>query len=1000
MAQLPESLNMERRSLTFSKKHQLTISKNLAFLILFAFIVCIVVTALIAHYVTLQADETRCKLQLDQQGTHAPHDGITTPSTNDSTTIDHIDDTNTTHDVETTTADTSIDDNNVTGAKYLRLPRSVLPIDYDMRILTVMSNLTFYGSSVIFVNVTMATDNVTMHAEGLNITCEDVRVVEAVEGQTVQVVSCSTEKEQEFYVLHFDQPIEEGLYNITMNFGGKLRDDLSGYYASNYKNGNETRWIAATQFEPTEARRAFPCFDEPAMKATFRITIGRPNNLTSISNMPLMSSTISELQDYTWDEFQRSVPMSTYLVAYIVSDFKPRTIGNFSLYARDSAYSQTKTAADLGPKLLKHLEEFFDVPFPLPKMDLAAIPDFSAGAMENWGLITFRESNLLYEEGVSTKKNLQRIAIVIAHELGHQWFGNLVTPSWWTDLWLNEGFASYLEYTATDAIFPEWKMMDQFIVDDLQMVFNLDALKSSHPISIEVHNPNEISDIFDRISYAKGATIIRMMEDFLTTSSFRQGLTNYLNEKKYSNAEQNDLWLSLTTQAHKDNIFGPEITVKDVMDTWTLQMGFPVITVNRTDKQISLTQDKFELNRNNISTNYSWWVPLTYQTKSGLKGRSWLSKDSKTLTLEDINITPSEWFLVNLNQTGYYRVNYDDLGWSLLETQLKEDHTKLDPKNRAQIMNDVLSLSSAGYVDYSVALNISTYLQSEEEYIPWTATLTKMNFLFEMFQRSGHFDKFKVYFTNLIQPLYKKLGFVDVKSDPILKTYLREVILKKACQLGLSECIEWAHTEFRNWMLSPNPDNLNSISPNLKSIVYCTALETGGEQMWNFAWQRFINANVGTERELLMQALGCTKEMWLLNKYMTMAITPDSEIKKQDAILVFRAIGSRIVGQTAGMRFVISKWSEINTYMGKSVLAMNSILSSVTSNLNTEKELEEVQMFSKRYENDVTFSQRNAKQVIEQTQANIDWMNKYFHTIVEWLTNYEIQLSNSNSSQR
>ena len=260
--------------------------------------------------------------------------------------------------------------------------------------------------------------------------------------------------------------------------------------------------------------------------------------MTSISNMPIKSDgkgvAMEDDAEYVWDHYDTTVPMSTYLLAFVVSDFEnelsPPT-GNgiqFRIWARKNALDQIDYAKSIGAKMLKYFEDYFSVKYPLPKQDMIAIPDFSAGAMENWGLITYRETALLYKEGVSSRSNKQRIAIVVSHELAHQWFGNLVTPSWWTDLWLNEGFASYVEYLGVEAVQPEMKLMEQFVTMDLQSVMKIDALESSHPISIPVGHPDEISEIFDRISYAKGASIIRMMDHFLTTDTFRKGLANYL----------------------------------------------------------------------------------------------------------------------------------------------------------------------------------------------------------------------------------------------------------------------------------------------------------------------------------------------------------------------------------------------------------------------------------------------------------------------------------------
>lgn len=247
-------------------------------------------------------------------------------------------------------------------------------------------------------------------------------------------------------------------------------------------------------------------------------------------DFPLYHNCSESIPNYVWDHFAETLPMSTYLLAYAITDFSHISLGNFSVWARADAIQSAKYALSVGPKILDFLENFFGIAFPLPKMDMIALPEFQAGAMENWGLITFRETAMLYEKGISTASNKQRVASVVGHELAHQWFGNLVTPSWWSDIWLNEGFASYMEYLTANAVAPEWKLLDEFVVNELQTVFQLDALTTSHKISQEVGNPQEIFELFDRISYAKGSTVIRMMSHFLTDTVFRRGLSNYLRE--------------------------------------------------------------------------------------------------------------------------------------------------------------------------------------------------------------------------------------------------------------------------------------------------------------------------------------------------------------------------------------------------------------------------------------------------------------------------------------
>ncbi|GAB1862315.1 Aminopeptidase [Camponotus japonicus] len=892
----------------------------------------------------------------------------------------------------------------------VRLPKAVVPDSYELWLIPFIweGNFTFHGEVKILVNVTLDTNNVTLHAVDMKIDegFTNIREYSANSNKTnnkiIRIVEQRNDTDRQFHVIKTSDTLSRGKqYVVHLKFIGYLNDYLQGFYRSSYMAGNQTKWIATTQFQATDARRAFPCFDEPALKAKFRINIARPKNMTSISNMPIEGAPmpVPGLHTYVWDHYERSVPMSTYLVAFIVSDFDVRRSedGNFGVWTRHDAINQSQYSLNIGPKILKYYEEYFQIKFPLPKMDMVALPDFSAGAMENWGLITYRETAMLYQEGISTSSNKQRVATVVSHELAHQWFGNLVTPSWWTDLWLNEGFASYVEYIGIDAVEPSWKVLEQFVVHELQNVFGLDALESSHPISIEVGHPDEINEIFDRISYGKGASIIRMMDHFLTTKVFKQGLTNYLNEKAYQSAEQNDLWHALTQQAHKDKVLEPSVTVKEIMDTWTLQTGFPVITVTRNynNNSATLTQERFLLRNGTTKVTTSpseplWWVPITYTSEKQLNFKNtqpmkWM-KAEHSIILNDLGISSSEWILFNVQETGYYRVNYDRTNWQMIIKQLNKQNFKdISTINRAQLIDDALNLARAGNLDYSIALDVTSYLAHETEYLPWKAAFSAINYLNDMLIKTQGYDKFRLYVLKLLDNVYKQVSFIDKMGDPQLTVFTRIDVLNWACNFGHEDCVANAVQQFNNWRHTPNPNVNNPISPNLKGVVYCTAIRMGGQIEWDFAWQRYRATNVGSEKDLLLQALGCTRETWLLNRYLDWAITENSGIRKQDVARVFGSVASNVIGQPIAFNYFRNKWTRLREYFGTSLLSINNIVKSSTRGINTRYELKDLLEFATEHINELGTARRTIQQTVEQAEANIRWIDNNHAIIRDWL---------------
>ena len=526
---------------------------------------------------------------------------------------------------------------------------------------------------------------------------------------------------------------------MHLEYTGTINNMMSGFYRSKYKSTvpapstvpkeGEFDLMFSTQFEPCDARRALPCFDEPNLKATFDFEIEMPDGLTALSNMP-EKGTRAGSNGRTFVTFEKTPIMSTYvmlssdprrtmadmlqLLAWAFGDFEyvedltQRKYNGKQLpvrvYTTRGLKEQGRWGLEHSHKIVDYFSEIFQIDYPLPKVDLLAVHEFAQGAMENWGLITYRTTAILFDEKNSDARYRKRIAYVVAHELAHQWFGNLVTMDWWNELWLNESFATWVGYLATDHFHPEWDEWAQFTFEGTGAAFNIDGLRSSHPIEVPVKSATEVDQIFDAISYYKGSSVIRMLSSYLGVPTFLNGVASYLKGHLHGNATTNDLWAALSQASGKD--------VQAFMDPWIKKTGFPVLTIAEEPGQIGVRQSRFLLGGGvqPADDETVWWIPLGLMTN---EDSTKVDMSALTIKEETIRRIDETFYKINKDATGFYRTNYppDRL------TKLGAARDKLSTPDRIGLISDAAALASAGDGTTAGLLSLFSEFQKEDNFL-------------------------------------------------------------------------------------------------------------------------------------------------------------------------------------------------------------------------------------------------------------------------------------------
>ncbi|XP_059482028.1 glutamyl aminopeptidase-like isoform X2 [Neocloeon triangulifer] len=886
-----------------------------------------------------------------------------------------------------------------------RLPKSLSVRHYDLFLHPDIENGTFEGRVRMDLNLGEAQDYLAVHQVGL--TVRNAKV-EAPGGAKIALKDAFPAPKNEFFVLLPEQEnFQPGEVRVYLDFSGSLQhSDIVGFYTSQYKDeqGN-FRKIVSSKFEPTYARRAFPCLDEPDKKAHFTISLVKPKDATwkALSNMDE-----NKVEDGPGDNektvfFSSSVKMSTYLACFIVSefDFETENVVNLdtstfpvSVYGRSDLKSKLIFARDAAKAITEYYIDYFQIGYPLPKLDLIGIPDFVSGAMENWGLITFRETNLLVDEATDAVSNIQQVGSVVAHEIAHMWFGNLVTMKWWDDLWLNEGFASFMEYKSLDFYKKDedWKLLEQFLVMDLQPVMALDAQLSSHPIIQQVSHPDQINALFDTITYSKGCSVIRMLEGILGEDVFQKGVTKYLNRFIYDNAVTTDLWQSMTEAALEAQ---QSVDVTRVMNTWTLQMGLPVVEIkyNETTGIATLMQKRFfgspGAEKKSLEVpksspyGYRWDVPLSYIEGSiaGVK-TEWFKMEPFTIQIQ-FDAAKTTWFKFNYKQIGFYRVNYDEKMWGKLIEALKASEIAEDT-DRSSLIDDVFSLADGSYVTYKQALDLSEYLENETGYISWSTSASKFLKLLPFMRSRPAYPTFMAFVEKLVKNQYDALKWTEGADDPHITKRLRSTILNLACSCGYQTCLDETTTPFNDWIA----DETKVPSINVRALVYNFGMEREGNPNgnWDKVWDRYVAAADPQEKLRLLISLTYVKDVTTLRKYLFYA-EDDSLVRSQDYFTVLQTMSDNPLGSSLVWDYVRDNWDKLVERFTLNSRSLGRMIPRITQNFDTQDRLDEMKAFFAKYPNAGAGASAR-EQALERVESNIQWVSLYYGEIESWLNTW------------
>ncbi|KAK2845866.1 hypothetical protein Q7C36_010720 [Tachysurus vachellii] len=869
----------------------------------------------------------------------------------------------------------------------MRLPQTLSPFHYTLLIHPNLTSLDFSGSVKIRVDVLQDTHTIVLHSKDLNISKAGLRGLAEGQSQALRVLEYPAY--QQIALISEQMVLRRGnVYVIELEFAAKLSESFHGFYKSTYRaSDGEERVLASTQFEPTSARAAFPCFDEPAFKAKFSIQIRRESKYFAISNMPKLR-TLPLSGGLYEDQFDETVKMSTYLVAFIVCDFlsisKHSQHGvQISVYTVPEKIQQAEFALDAAVKLLDFYDDYFDIPYPLPKQDLAAIPDFQSGAMENWGLTTYRESALLFDPHKSSASDKLGITMIIAHELAHQWFGNLVTMQWWNDLWLNEGFAKFMEFVSVNITNPELQVEDYFLEKCFEAM-EVDCLSSSHPVSSPVENPAQIQEMFDDVSYDKGACILHMLREFLSPEDFKLGIVAYLKRYSYQNTVNTHLWESLTAvrsintgvnKQHSED----KVDVREMMDTWTLQEGFPLITVEVRGREVHLSQERFLKGGDSSQTSgFLWHVPLTYITSSSNTVHRFLLK-----TKTDVLYLPEEvdWIKFNVDMSGYYIVHYEGSGWGDLISLLKHNHTALSSEDRTSLINNAFQLVSVGKLPLDKALDLSLYLSQETEIMPVTQGFSELVPLYKLMEKRDTLHALETQMKSYIVHLFHKLIDKQVWSDDgsVSQRMLRSYLLLFACVRGHPPCISTASELFNKWKES---DGKMSLPNDVSLAVFAVGART--EEGWNFLFEKYRETLYTSLKIRIKSALSISPLAHKL-KWMMEQSLEGSVMKTQDLPYVVVSISRNPKGYKHAWDFLRANWDSLVKKFDLGSHSIAHMVTGVTSQYSTREKLEEIRSFFDSLSAETGADLRCIQQALENVDENIRWMDKNLPLLQPWL---------------
>lgn len=833
-----------------------------------------------------------------------------------------------------------------------RLIKTFVPEHYDLSIKLNRTERTFDGTVTVNGASTPSAQDIRLHAKGLTIS----KVL--VDGKKADF---SYEANDELAITHSD--ISEGAHVVVVGFSGNITDDMVGIYPCYFEVDGEKKELIATQLESHYARQAFPCIDEPEAKATFDVTLQTEQDVTVLGNMPVKEQRVENGLLVT--SFETTPRMSTYLVAWVVGELQKKTattkggveVSIWSTKAHDS--SNLDFALDIATRTIDFFNDYFGVPYPLPKSDHVALPDFSSGAMENWGLITYREIALLADPKITTLENKHRVAVVIAHELSHQWFGNLVTMKWWNDLWLNESFATMMEFIAIDELEPSWDIWLDHASMDSVSALRRDSLDGVQSIQTDVNHPDEISTIFDpSIVYAKGSRLLRMLQAYLGHDHLRAGLKAYFEKHSYANTEANDLWECLSAASGKD--------VAGLMNAWMTQSGFPVVTVTRDDTSVTLSQSQFFIGPHKDSST-TWPIPL-----HGASSQIPAMLDEPRTTFSYTDKKP---FQLNVSGTTHFITHYDERSFNDLLNNLDS----LEPIDRLQLLHEQTLLAQAGIQPSTQLIPLIRSFQHETNEAVWSINALAISELKKFVETDEVAEKkLRGFVAEIVKEQYDRLGWDQKTGETENDTKLRATIVSLALYGEIPEALEIARERY----LNASPEKLDT---ELRVAIMASAVRQNvTKTIVDDLLAAYKKSNSSELQDDIASALTTTRDIETI-KQLSGLLKDTQTIRPQDFIHWFVWLLRNRYGREYMWQWTRNEWSWI-TEKFENDSHFEMFPRYIAGSLTSQKQLEEFQAFFKPFENNPTLS-RNITLGVTDLKGKVELLKRDGPLVIEALKN-------------